>query len=127
MTESDVQRLLALPGMIRSAGKVRAIVANARSFLRIVEEWGTFDRYLWHFTEGRTLLYRSHIEDGQVPTSNKLSHCVATDLRRRGFAYVGPVIVYSHLQGVGVICDHSATCPCLHQIMQSQPTRWVDE
>lgn len=107
-TPAHVQRILATPGMIRSEQKVRAVINNAQCFLKVQAEWGTFDRYLWHFTHGITVVYPEHA--AQPVTRNELSDLVASDMKQRGFKYVGSTIIYSHLQGIGVINDHESTC-----------------
>ena len=106
----DVERILEAPGMIRSRRKVEAIINNARCFQRVREEFGSFDAYLWGFSDGKTILYNKH-EDGWIPVSNGLSARIAADLRRRGFKYLGPTTVYSHLQACGIINDHGRDCP----------------
>jgi DNA-3-methyladenine glycosylase I len=119
--ETDVARILATKGMIRSERKVRAIINNAQAYQRVREEFGTFDAYLWGYTDGKTILYEGH-DTGYVPAQNGLSRRIAADLRRRGFKYVGPVTIYSHLQACGLICDHSADCPCRERIIAAHPT-----
>ena len=107
--ESDIQRILETEGMIRSAAKIRAVISNARCFLKITDEFGSFDRYLWGFTGGKTYIYKSH-QLGQGTASNELSETISRDLKKRGFKYLGPVTVYSHLQACGIINDHEAGC-----------------
>ena len=119
--EADIQRLLANPAIIRSERKLRAAVDNARAFLRIQEEFGSFDAYLWGFSDGKTILYNKHA-DGWIPVSNGLSARVAADLRRRGFKYLGPTTVYSHLQACGIINDHSRDCPRYAAVNALGPT-----
>lgn len=106
----DVERILETPGMIRSRRKVKAIINNARCFQQVREEFGSFDAYLWGFSDGKTILYNKHA-DGWIPVSNGLSARVAADLKRRGFKYLGPTTVYSHLQACGIINDHARECP----------------
>lgn len=107
-TGTDVERILSTPGMIRSPRKVAATIGNARRFVEVRREWGSFDRYMWSFTEGKTLVYRSHAL--QMPVRNSLSDRVSKDMKKRGFKYVGSVIIYSHLQAIGVINDHRPDC-----------------
>ncbi len=106
----DVDRILQTPGMIRSRRKVEAVVGNARCFIKIQQEYGSFDAYLWAFTGGKTLVYKRHLE-GQWLTRNELSDRVAADLRARGFKFLGSTLVYSFLQGVGLVNDHDVSCP----------------
>lgn len=119
--ERDIERILATPGMIRSRRKIEAIIGNARCFQRIREEFGTFDAYLWGYSGGKTILYNKHAQ-GYVPVSNGLSARIARDLKRRGFKYLGPTVIYSHLQACGIINDHSEECPRYRAINDAYPT-----
>ena len=119
--ETDVQRILNTPGMIRSPQKVRAIINNARCYREIRQEYGSFCDYIWAYTEGRTILYEGHGE-GKIPARNGLSERISADLKKRGFKYVGPVTIYSHLQACGIINDHASDCPCYHRINSTYPT-----
>ncbi len=92
-------------GIVRNRLKIRAAVNNARIFRVIQREWGSFDRYLWHWTEGKVIC-----ETGKV--SSPLSDAVSKDLKERGMKFVGSVIIYSYLQAVGVINSHEETCFC---------------
>lgn len=124
--KADVERILATPGMIRSRSKVEAIIGNARGFLAIAGEFGSFDRFLWSFTDGKTLIYRSH-QRGQGETRNALSDAVSAALRKRGFRYLGSITVYSHLQACGVINDHAPDCFRYAQINRAADVRVVEE
>jgi DNA-3-methyladenine glycosylase I len=121
-SEKDVQRILDTKGMIRSVRKIRAIIYNARAFLVVQKEFGSFSRYLWHFTNGFTYLYKGH-EEGHLPASNGLSLRISRDLKKRGFSYLGPVTVYSHLQACGIINDHDRTCPRYRELLQHSQVR----
>lgn len=116
-TPADVERIIAVPGMIKSPRKVRAIIGNAQAFLKIEQEMGTFDSYIWSFTAGKTLVYRSHRDEGKYETCNELSDRMARDLKKRGFKYMGSVILYSHLQGIGIINDHHPSCFRYRQLL----------
>ena len=119
--DSDVQRILSTPGMIRSEPKIRAIINNARCYRDIRAEYGSFCDYLWGYTDGNTILYDGHGE-GHIPARNGLSERISADLKKRGFKFVGPVTIYSHLQACGIINDHASDCPCYHRINSSHPT-----
>lgn len=101
--------LLADPGLIRNRAKIAASLANARSFLKVQEEFGTFDRYMWSFTGGHPLRNRWH-RDEDIPSRSELSDAVSADLRRRGFKFVGSTIVYAHMQATGMVNDHLTGC-----------------
>lgn len=108
--ESDITRILETPGMIRSRRKVEAVIHNAKRFIELRNEHGSFSNWLWAFSDGKTILYDRH-GDGLIPASNGLSERISAELRRRGFKYLGPVTVYSHLQACGIINDHGCDCP----------------
>ena len=103
--EKKLEKLMQEPGIVRNKLKIRATVNNSRIFQAIQQEWGSFDCYLWHWTEGKVVY-----ETGKV--SSELSDAVSKDLKRRGMKFVGTVIVYSYLQAVGVINSHEETCFC---------------
>ena len=119
--EEDIKRILSTEGMIRSRRKIVAVISNARCFKKIREEFGSFEAYLWGYSGGKTILYDKHAE-GYIPVSNGLSEKISRDLRKRGFKYVGPVTIYSHLQSSGVINDHDKDCPCYKKINDNYPT-----
>ena len=108
--EADIIRIMNTPGMIRSRRKIEAIIHNAKCFLEIRKEFGSFCTYLWNYSNGKTILYDKHPE-GFIPASNGLSDRISRDLRQRGFKYLGSITVYSHLQAAGIINDHDANCP----------------
>lgn len=119
--EEDVERIMNTEGMIRSPRKIRALISNARCFCRIRDEFGSFCNYIWSYAGGRTILYQGH-EKGKIPVSNGLSVRLSRDLKKRGFKYVGPVTVYSHMQACGLINDHEENCPCYRRINGLYPT-----
>ncbi|EGN55658.1 DNA-3-methyladenine glycosylase I [Hallella multisaccharivorax] len=113
--EADYDRIIAYPGMIRSRRKIEAMTGNARCFIQIQKEYGSFDRYLWHFTNGQTIIYRCHLE-GERLTRSELSDEIAKDLKKRGFKFLGSILVYSFLQAVGIINDHEPHCRLFDEI-----------
>ena len=119
--EADVERILNTEGMIRSPRKVNAIINNARCYQKVREEFGTFCDYIWSYSDGKTILYQGH-DAGRIPVSNGLSARISKDLKKRGFKYVGPVTIYSHLQACGIINDHDKDCPCRKKILDKYPT-----
>lgn len=107
-SDDDVQRIMNTENMIRSRRKIEGMIANARAFIKVREEFGSFDRYIWSFTKGKTMIYPSHSHKPVV--SNALSDKVAKDMKKRGFKFIGSVITYSHLQAIGIIDDHLESC-----------------
>ena len=124
-SESDVEAALAVQGMMRSRRKVEALAGNARAFLAVQKECGSFHRWLWSFTDGHILVYESHART--VPASNDLSDRVSAALRARGFRYVGSITVYSMLQACGIINDHERNCPRFRAVMQGADVRHVKD
>ncbi len=120
-TRRDVKRILQTPGMIASERKVEAIVQNAKAFCQIRKEFGSFSTFLWNFCGGKTILYAGHAR-GKVPSSNGLSARLSSELKKRGFRFLGPITVYSHLQACGIINDHSVDCPLFAYINHRFPT-----
>ena len=118
--EADVERIMNEKDMLRSPRKIRAVINNARRFIAVREEFGSFCDYLWAFTGGKTVLYDGHA-DGKIPVSNALSEKIAKDLKKRGFAFVGAITVYSHLQACGIINDHDGACPRYKAINKENP------
>jgi len=108
----DARRRAALlqdAGIVRNRLKIDSTVSNARAFLAVQKEFGSFSRYLWEWVGGRAVIngWRTR---GQVPASSELSDRISRDLKQRGFRFVGSTIVYAYLQAVGVVNDHTAGC-----------------
>lgn len=102
-------RLLSDPGIVRNRLKVASAIRNARAFLTLKEERGAFSDYLWGFTDGRPVVNRWK-EMSEVPARTDLSDRISADLKRRGFNFVGSVIVYAFLQSAGIVNDHLVSC-----------------
>jgi len=103
------QRLLADAGIVRNRLKIDAAIANARAFLAVQEEMGSFSRYAWGFVGGRPIVNRwKRIR--QVPATNEVSDAWSRDLRARGFRFVGSTIIYAHMQATGMVNDHLVGC-----------------
>ena len=106
--EDDVQRLLGDPGIIRHRGKIEATITNARVWQAIEAEQG-FDAYLWSYMGGAPL--QNHWTSlAEVPTETEISRAISKDLKKRGFKFCGPTIVYAFMQAVGMVNDHVLTC-----------------
>lgn len=118
--ETDILRIMDREGMIKSRRKIEAVIHNARCFLKVREEFGSFSDYLWKFSRGNILLYAGH-QKGQMPARNSLSDQISKDLKKRGFKYMGSITVYSHLQACGIINDHVESCFRYRQVMEGYP------
>ena len=105
-----IAALLADPGIVRNRQKIESAVRNARAFLAVQEEFGSFDRYIWRFVDGRPVQNAwRRLKD--IPPRTAVSDALSEDLRRRGFNFVGSTICYSHMQATGMVNDHLVTCP----------------
>jgi DNA-3-methyladenine glycosylase I len=107
--EADEQRLLGDPGIIRNRAKIAASITNARAFLAVQEEFGSFSAYIWRFVDGAPI-HNAWRSLDQIPARTPLSATIANDLKARGFGFVGPVVVYSHMQATGMVNDHLIGC-----------------
>ena len=105
----SVERLLRDPGIVRNRQKIEAAVANARAFLAVQEEFGSFDRYVWRFVDGKPIQGRWKTTSS-VPAKTRESEAMSKDLVQRGFRFVGPTICYAHMQATGMVNDHQLDC-----------------
>ena len=107
--ETKIAELLKDSGIIRNRRKIESVVQNARAFLKVQAEFGSFDQYLWDFVGGRPVQgCRRMIQE--VPTETPLAQALSRDLKKRGFNFVGPTICYSFMQAVGLVNDHVSGC-----------------
>jgi DNA-3-methyladenine glycosylase I len=104
-----VEELLRDPGIVRNRRKVEVAVGNARAFLAIQEEFGSFDRYIWRFVEGRPIRNAWRSAD-EIPARTLESITMSKDLKKRGFGFVGPTVCYAFMQAVGLVNDHTVEC-----------------
>ena len=107
--ENRVSSLLADPGIIRNERKIRSAIRNARAFIRLREEFGSFDDYIWDFVDGSPI-QNAWRDLSEVPAETPLSNKISRDLKNRGFNFVGPTIVYAHMQATGMVNDHTTDC-----------------
>ena len=107
--KTRLAKLLANPGIIRNRLKISAAVKNARSFLAVQEEFGSFDKYIWRFVEGRPI-HNAHRTMKDVPARTPVSDAMSKDLKQRGFTFVGSTICYAHMQATGMVNDHLVDC-----------------
>lgn len=106
---TDVERLLADPGIVRNRLKVESAIANARATLAVREELGSLDAYLWSFVDGAPVVNRfERLAD--IPAETPVSRAMSKDMKRRGFRFVGPTVCYALMQSVGLVNDHEVAC-----------------
>lgn len=108
-TEARVEKLLANPGIIRNRLKVAGTVLNAKAFLAVQKEFGSFDTYIWQFVGGKPIVNHPKAM-GQVPAKTTLSDAMSKDLKKRGFKFIGSTICYAFMQASGMVDDHLSTC-----------------
>lgn len=107
--EEKVAELASDPSIVRHKKKVESVVSNARAFLKIQEEFGSFDAYIWNYVDGNPVInHYEKMED--VPANTDLSDFIAKDLKKRGFTFVGSTIIYAYMQACGLVNDHLTTC-----------------
>ncbi|HWR12488.1 MAG TPA: DNA-3-methyladenine glycosylase I [Rectinemataceae bacterium] len=107
--DDKIAALMEDKGIIRNRAKIVGAIKNAGAFARTAEEFGSFDAYIWSWTDGKPLVNRWKTLS-EIPTVSELSDRVAGDMKKRGFSYVGSVTIYSHLQAIGIINDHLTSC-----------------
>ncbi len=107
--DAKIEKLLTNPAIIRNRLKVRSAVSNAKTFLTIQIEFGSFDRYIWDFVDGKPIQNRwKNME--QLPVTTGQSDALSKDLKKRGFKFVGSTIIYAHMQAIGMVNDHESGC-----------------
>lgn len=114
-TDIDVERIIQYPGIIKYKRKIEAMITNAQVFIKIRNEFETFDKYIWSFTKGKTIIYNNR-PNGIMQTQSELSNIIAKDLKKRGFKFLGSVLVYSFIQAIGMVNDHDKTCYRFNEI-----------
>ena len=111
LTDDELEEIRLHGDVIRNRLKIASVRKNARVVQEIQQEFGSFDIYVWHFTEGKPIR-NAWNEQKDIPAQSELSERISRDLKKRGASFVGPVIMYSFLQAAGVLNDHIASCPC---------------
>ena len=107
--EAKFADLMANPGIVRNRLKIQASISNARAFLKVQEEFGSFDAYIWQFVDGKPLQSaRRTLAD--LPAKTPIAEALSKDLIQRGFKFVGPTIIYAHMQATGMVNDHTNDC-----------------
>lgn len=107
--EKKINELLENPGIIRNRLKITSSVSNARAFIKVREEYGSFSDYIWAFTGGKPI-NNNYMTADDVPVFTELAVKISRDLKKRGFKFVGPTIIYSYMQAVGLVNDHTMDC-----------------
>ena len=107
--ETRIKQLLNNPGIIRNKLKIRSAVSNAKAFIEVRKEFGTFNKYIWQFVDGKPI-QNSFKDMKDIPATTRLSDHISKDLKKRGFNFVGSTIVYAHMQATGMVNDHTMDC-----------------
>ncbi len=107
--ESKYESLLQDAGIIRNKLKIRATISNAQAFMKVQEEFGSFSKYIWGFTNGKPIV-NTFKKREEVPATTELSDAISKDLKKRGFKFVGSTVIYAHMQATGMVNDHTTDC-----------------
>lgn len=114
-TDKRVEKLLTNPAIVRNRLKVTSAVTNAKAFIKVQEEFGSFSKYIWGFVDGKPIQNKFR-KDSDIPATSPESDDLSKDLKKRGFKFVGSTIVYAHMQATGLVNDHVVGCfrykPC---------------
>ncbi|MFR1757399.1 MAG: DNA-3-methyladenine glycosylase I [Eisenbergiella sp.] len=121
--EKDIERIMKTEGMIKSERKIKAVINNAKLYIDIIKEHESFDKYLWNYSQFKTLIYINH--KSSITTQNYLSNIISKDLKKRGFKYLGSITIYAHLQACGIINDHEPDCFMYDYINNNFPINFV--
>jgi DNA-3-methyladenine glycosylase I len=116
-TSRDVTRLMNNPGIIRNRAKIKAAVTNARAFLKVKREFGTFSRYMWSWVNGKPINNRLR-RIGDYRATSPEAEAWSRDLKERGFKFLGPTVLYAHMQAVGMVNDHVTGCFRYRQLVR---------
>lgn len=108
-TDKSVEKLLQNEGIIRNRLKVASAISNAKAFLKVQDEFGSFDKYIWRFVDGKPIK-NAWTGTGQVPAKTEISDAISKDMKMRGFNFVGSTIMYAHMQATGMVNDHLVSC-----------------
>ncbi len=108
-TDADIERLMLNPGIIRNRRKITSAIENARAYLKMMEGKQTFSKWLWNWVDGEAQINHFSSMD-EIPAFTELSENISRDLKKRGFSFVGPTIMYAYLQSIGIVNDHLVSC-----------------
>lgn len=123
--DKKIEKLLTNDGIIRNRLKIASAVSNARAFLKVQEQFGSFDKYIWDFVGGRPIVNKWK-EIGQVPAKTEVSDAISKDLKKRGFNFVGSTIIYAHMQATGMVNDHLVSCFRYKECQSHLPPRVIE-
>jgi DNA-3-methyladenine glycosylase I len=115
-----INALLKDAGIIRNRLKIIASIENAKAFIQVRKEFGTFDEYVWSFTDGK-IIVNKFTALSQIPAHTSLSDTISKDLKKRGFKFVGSTIIYSHMQAMGIVNDHIRSCFRYKELVRGGP------
>ncbi|MFT8341658.1 MAG: DNA-3-methyladenine glycosylase I [Clostridium beijerinckii] len=115
-TEEKLEQLMQDKGIVRNRRKIESVVTNAKAFLKIREEYGSFSNYIWKFVDNKPII-NSWKSIGEVPASNELSDKMSKQLKKDGFKFVGSTICYSFMQAIGMVNDHTTECFCYTKLI----------
>jgi len=107
--QEKIEKLMVNPGIIRNRRKIESAVRNAKSFLHVQNEFGSFDAYIWQFVDGKPQV-NTWKKMNEIPAQTQSSEAMSRDLKKRGFNFVGPTICYAHMQATGMVNDHTMDC-----------------
>jgi len=116
--ETKINQLMNNPGIIRNRKKIDSSVNNAKRFLEIQENFGSFDNYIWRFVNNKPVI-NSWRSDSEVPSKTELSDRISSDLKKRGFKFIGSTIIYAHMQAIGLVNDHIINCFRYGQLLKA--------
>lgn len=108
-TDKRIEKLLLDEGIIRNRLKIASAVSNAKAFIKVQEEFGSFDGYIWAFIDGKPIVNKWK-ETSQIPARTDVSDTISKDMKKRGFNFVGSTIIYAHMQATGMVNDHLLSC-----------------
>jgi len=108
-TDAKAAKLLLNEGIIRNRLKIASAIKNAKAFLQVQKEFGSFDKYIWAFVDNKPIMNKWKV-DMQIPAKTEVSDAISMDMKKRGFSFVGSTIIYAHMQATGMVNDHLVTC-----------------
>lgn len=119
-TRAEEERLRQCSSIVRNRLKIASVVSNARCFLSIQQEFGTFDHYIWRFVDNQPILNKWK-NGGDLPVATPVSDIISQDLKKRGFRFVGSTIIYAYMQAIGMVNDHTVDCFRHHEMLANLP------